>query len=105
MKMYCLALDLKDPALIEEFKRHHQPDIIWHKVMENIRSHGVVTEGFLFGTRMVMILRTTDDFSFQQKVALDKVNSPYRRRKSSCPDFRRRSRSRKWVLMEKIFEA
>jgi L-rhamnose mutarotase len=111
MKMYCLALDLKDdPALIEEYKRYHQPDIIWPEVMENIRTHGVLSEEiFLLGTRMVMVLQTTDDFSFEQKAALDKVNPSMQAWEELMWRFQKAvpqaKPGEKWVLMEKIFEA
>lgn len=111
MKMYCLTLDLKDdPALIEEYKRYHQPDIIWREVMENIRTHGVLSEEiFLLGTRMVMVLQTTDDFSFEQKAALDKANPAMQAWEELMWRFQKAvpqaKPGEKWVLMEKIFEA
>ena len=111
MKMYRLALDLKhDPALIEEYKRYHQPDIIWSEVMENIRTHGVLSEEiFLLGTRMVMVLRTTDDFSFEQKATLDKANPTMQAWEELMWRFQKAvpqaKLGEKWVLMEKIFEA
>lgn len=74
MKMSCLALDLKDPALIEEYKHYGRPDIIWPKVIENVRTHGVVSEDYLLGKRMVMVLQRTNVFSFGQKVALGKAS-------------------------------
>lgn len=111
MKMYCLTLDLKDdPALIEEYKRYHQPDVIWSEVMENIRTHGVLSEEiFLLGTRMVMVLQTTDDFSFEQKAALDKANPAMQAWEELMWRFQKAvpqaKPGEKWVLMEKIFEA
>ncbi len=62
MKTYCLALDLKDdPKLIAEYKRYHRPDQFWPDLITHIRSTGVISEQiFLLGTRMVMVLLTTD---------------------------------------------
>lgn len=111
MKTYCLALDLKDdPALIEEYKRYHRPDVIWPEVLQSICANGVISEQiFLLGTRMVMILQTSDDFSFEAKAAKDKDNSTMRsweelmwRFQQPVPQARP---DEKWVLMEKIFEA
>jgi L-rhamnose mutarotase len=111
MKTYCLALDLKDdPALIQEYRRYHQPDVIWPEVMESIRAHGVLSEHiFLLGTRMVMVLQTTDNFSLEKKAAIDKENPAMQaweelmwRFQQPVPGART---GEKWVLMEKIFEA
>lgn len=111
MKMYCLALDLKDdPALIAEYKRYHQSDVIWPEVLQRIRASGVLSEQiFLLGTRMVMVLQTKDDFSFEAKAAEDQTSSTMRaweelmwRFQQPVPQARA---GEKWVLMEKIFEA
>lgn len=109
MKTYCLALDLKDdPALIAEYKRYHEPGHIWPEVVENIKSQGILSEEiFLLGTRMVMVLRTTDDFSFETKAALDQANSKMMEWeklmwKYQQPTLQARPGD-KWVLMEKIF--
>ena len=110
MKTYCLALDLKDdPELIAEYRSLHQPEMIWPEVVANIKSHGVVSEEiFLLGNRMVMVLRTTDDFDFDSKAAIDGANEKMRewedlmwRFQKPVPQARP---GQKWVLMEKIFE-
>ena len=69
MTTYCLALDLKDaPTLIAEYKRYHEPGVIWPEVVDRIKSDDVISEEiFLLGTRMVMVLRTEDHFSFEAK--------------------------------------
>lgn len=76
MKTYCLALDLHDdPELIAEYKRYHEPETIWPEVVANIKGQGILSEDiYLLGTRMVMVLRTTDDFSFEAKAATDQAN-------------------------------
>jgi len=111
MKTYCLALDLKDdPGLIAEYKRYHQPDVIWPEVLESIRATGVLSEQiFMLGTRMVMVLQTTDDFSFEAKAAQDQANSTLRTWEELMWHFQQpvpQARpGEKWMLMEKIFEA
>lgn len=111
MKTYCLALDLKDdPELIREYKRYHQPEHIWPGVMESIRKHGVLSEEiFLLGTRMVMVLHTTDDFSFEAKAAADGSNPKLREWEELMWRFQQAvpqaGPGEKWVRMEKIFEA
>lgn len=110
MKTYCLALDLQDnPELIAEYKRYHQPGNVWPEVVANIRDQGILSEEiYLLGTRLVMFLRTTDDFSFEAKAAADMANPKMReweelmwRFQKPVPQARP---GEKWVLMEKIFE-
>jgi L-rhamnose mutarotase len=110
MKTYCLALDLKDdPQLIEEYKTYHRPDRIWPEVVRSIKTDGVLSEEiYLVGTRMVMVLRTTDDFSFEAKA--EKVRSDPKmcaweqlmwKYQQAIPGAKP---GEKWVMMEKIFE-
>ena len=110
MKRYCLALDLKDdPQLIEEYKRYHRADYIWPEVVEAIKGDGVLSEEiYLAGTRMVMVLQTTDDFSFEAKAEKLRANPRMRvweelmwKYQQSIPGT---AQGEKWVMMEKIFE-
>lgn len=109
MKTFCLALDLHDdPDLIEEYKRYHHPEVIWPEVVENILSQGILREEiYLTGARMVMILHTTDDFSFQAKVASDQACAKMQEWEALMWRFQRSvpgaMSGAKWVLMEKIF--
>lgn len=111
MKTYCLALDLKDdPELIREYKRYHQPEHIWPEVVDSIRKHGVLSEEiFLLGTRMVMVLHTTDDFSFEAKASADRSDPKLRAWEDLMWRFQQAAPQakpgEKWALMEKIFEA
>lgn len=110
MKTYCLALDLKnDPNLIAEYKRFHQPDVVWPEVIENIRNNGIISEEiFLLGTRLVMVLRTTDSFTFEAKEATDRANPHMQAWEELMARFQQplpqALRGEKWVLMEKIFD-
>jgi L-rhamnose mutarotase len=110
MKLYCLALDLKDnPTLIAEYKRYHQADMIWPEVIANIKSQGIIGEEiFLLGTRLVMVLRTTDDFDFESKATIDLANSKMREWEELMWNYQQpvpqAKPGQKWVLMEKIFE-
>ncbi len=76
MKTYCLTLDLHDePDLIEQYKWYHRQENIWPEVVGNILSHGVLSEEiYLVGDRLVMILQTTEGFSFEAKKASDRTN-------------------------------
>ncbi len=109
MKTYCLALDLKDdPALIEEYRRLHQPGVVWPEVIEHIRGQGIVSEEiFLLGTRLVMVLRTAGQFSFEAKAVADQANPRMQEWEELMWKFQQRlppaSPGEKWVLMEKVF--
>jgi L-rhamnose mutarotase len=110
MKTYCLALDLKDdPQLIEEYKHYHRPDHIWPEVVEAIKADGVLNqEIYLVGTRMVMVLRTTDDFSFEARAKKLHSNPKMLAWEELMWKFQQAipgaKPGEKWVMMEKIFE-
>jgi L-rhamnose mutarotase len=110
VKTYCLALDLKDdPALIAEYRRWHQPEHIWPEVVRHIRQQGVLREQiFLLGTRMVMVIETCEDFSFEARNANDQASPVMRRWESLMNGFQQplpqAANGEKWVLMEKIFD-
>lgn len=110
MKTYCFALDLKDnPALIAEYRRWHQPGVIWPEVVEQIRSGGVLQETiFLLDTRMVMVLTTTDDFCLDTKRAQDRKSAVMQRWEALMDKFQQplpqAANGEKWMLMEKIFD-
>jgi L-rhamnose mutarotase len=110
VKTYCLSLDLQnDPDLITEYKKFHEPGTIWPEVVENIKSQGILSEQiFLIGSRMVMVLETTDDFSFEARAAADQANPKIREWEDLMWKYQKalpQARSgEKWVLMEKIFE-
>jgi L-rhamnose mutarotase len=111
MKTYYLTLDLKDDsALIDEYKRFHQPDHVWPEVLEQIRSNGVLSEEiYLAGVTMVMILRTTDDFSFETKLACDLANPKMQEWEKLMLKYQEPAAGapvgKQWILMEKVFEA
>lgn len=110
MKTYCLALDLQDdPELIAEYKRYHERENIWPEVVANIKGQGILSEEiYLLGNRLVMVLHTTDDFSFEAKSATDQANPKMQAWEKLMWKFQRpmpqAKAGEKWVLMEKIFE-
>ncbi len=109
MTTYCLALDLKDdPTLIAEYKRYHEPGVIWPEVVDRIKSDGIISEEiFLLGTRMVMVLRTEDNFNFEAKATIDRANGKMREWEELMWKYQQPTPQakpgEKWVLMEKIF--
>ena len=111
MKTYCLTLDLKDdPDLIEEYKRYHQPEHIWPEVLASIRSNGILSEEiYAFGNRLMMILHTADDFTFEAKAEREKDNLKMQAWEALMWKYQQAvpgsKPGEKWALMEKIFEA
>lgn len=110
MKTYCLTLDLQDdPELIAEYKRYHRPENIWREVAAEIKEQGILSEEiYLLGNRMVMILKTRDNFSFEAKIAADQTNPTIQAWEKLMWKFQKpmpqAKPGEKWVLMEKIFE-
>ena len=109
MKTYCLALDLHDdPDLIEQYKWYHRRENIWPEVVGNILSQGILSEAiYLAGTRLVMILQTTDEFSFGAKAASDQANPKMQEWEALMWKYQKplpgARPGEKWVLMEEIF--
>jgi L-rhamnose mutarotase len=60
----CFALDLVDDlALIEEYRRMHEPGAVWPTVIDHIRAQGVeAMEIWHRGDRLFMIIEAADDF-------------------------------------------
>ncbi len=67
-KRYCFTLDLKeDSTLIEEYKHWHKQEHIWPEIPKGIKQVGITNmEIFLHGTRMFMIMETTNEFDLEK---------------------------------------
>lgn len=106
---YCLTLDLKnDPALIAEYKRHHEN--VWPEIKQSLRDAGILDmEIYLLGTRMFMIIETTDSFSFAEKAELDRSNAKVMEWEALMGQFQQpfsadaRPEAR-WLPMERVFK-
>jgi L-rhamnose mutarotase len=107
-KRYCLTLDLKDdPALIAEYRRHHQK--IWPEIKSSIKDAGIVDmEIYLLGTRMFMIMEVDGVFSFDAKATADRANPRVREWEELMWKFQKplqqAKSGEKWLLMERIFK-
>ena len=65
MKTYCLALDLKhDPALIAEYKRYHEPDVIWPEVLRS-----EIAQMNAFDSQVALPVRVVEPALKQGKIA------------------------------------
>ena len=107
-KRYCLTLDLKDdPALIAEYKRHHEK--IWPEITKSIKDAGVLDlEIYLLGTRMFMVMEVNEQFSFDSKTRADLENPKVQEWEELMWKFQKplpnAKRGEKWLLMERIFK-
>ena len=107
MKKYCLCLDLKnDPVLIEEYKRYHRK--VWPEIKENIIASGIRSmEIYNIQNRLFMIMETRDDFSFEQKAAMDAANPRVQEWEDLMLTFQQplpgSAPGEKWAMMDRIF--
>jgi L-rhamnose mutarotase len=108
MKRYCLALDLKnDEALIKEYEAHHQK--VWPEILQSIRKAGIKQmKIYRTGNRLFMIMKTDDDFSFENKAAADASNKKVQEWEELMWKYQQAiplsKPGEKWVRMEKIFD-
>lgn len=107
MKRYCLALDLKDdPELIQGYEKLHEA--ISPEIRQSIVDAGIeVMDIYRVGNRLFMIMETDDDFSFEEKEAMDKANPKVQEWETMLWKYQQAlpfaKPGEKWVLMEKIF--
>jgi L-rhamnose mutarotase len=95
-----------DPKLIAEYKRYHEK--IWPEITKSIKDAGVLDlEIYLRGTRMFMILKVDESFSFEKKADADRKNPKVQeweelmwKFQSALPDAQP---GEKWLPMERIF--
>ncbi len=108
MKKYCLTLDLKDDAtLIAEYEAYHQN--VWPEILKSIKDSGIESmQIYRLGTRMMMLIEATDDFSFEKKGAMDAANPKVQEWEELMWKYQQAlpmaKQGEKWMLMEKIFE-
>jgi L-rhamnose mutarotase len=108
-KRYCLALDLKDDAmLIAEYEEHHRH--VWPEILKSIKESGIEQmEIYRTGNRLFMIMETKDEFNFEKKAVMDAANETVQEWERLMWKYQQAlpmaKRGEKWMLMEKIFEA
>ena len=107
-KRYCLALDLKDdPQLIAEYRRYHQK--IWPEIAKSIKDSGIEDmEIYQRGTRLFMIMKVHDDFSFDAKAKADASNPKVQEWEKLMWKFQQplpdAKPGEKWLLLDRIFK-
>lgn len=107
MQRYCLTLDLKnDPDLIEEYESYHRQ--VWPEIKQSILGAGILQmEIYRVENRLLMIMETMDDFSFEKKAATDAANAKVQEWEDLMWKYQQAlpfaQPGEKWVLMKKIF--
>ena len=108
-KRYVQTLELRDdPDMIEEYRKWHSEEYHWKEIRDGIKAVGILEmEIYILGTRLVMIVDTSEDFDWQ--TAMDKLATLPRQaeweafvaRLQGC---RADARSdEKWQMMERMF--
>ncbi len=107
MKKYCLALDLiDDPRLIEEYEHYHKNG--WPEIQASILDAGIEEmEIYRIQNRLFMIMLTHDDFDFNKKAEMDRVNPKVQEWEKLMWKYQQAlpngKPGEKWALMEQIF--
>lgn len=107
-KRYCQTLSLKNPILIEEYRKIHSEEKAWPEIRAGIRAVGILEmEIYILGSQLFMIIETPLDFDW--KIAMDKLSNlprqaeweKYVSKFQDCPYLS--SSAEKWKLMERMF--
>ena len=108
MRRYCLALDLQNDArLIAEYEDWHLK--VWPEIKRSIRESGIENmEIYRLADRLIMIIETADDFSFEKKAAMDADNPKVREWEELMWKYQRpfawAKPGEKWILTKKVFD-
>lgn len=107
MREYFLALDLQpEPSLIAEYEAWHQN--VWPEIRTSISESGIVAcDIYRVHNRLVMHLKTTDEFSFEHKASMDASNLKVQEWETLMWKYQQQipgsKPGEKWQLMENIF--
>ena len=107
MKQFCLALDLVDDAtLIAEYEAYHRA--VWPEIVKSITDSGIEQmEIYRTGNRLFMIIKASENFSFEKKSAADAGNPKVQEWEQLMWKYQQAlpgsKPGEKWILMDKIF--
>lgn len=108
MRRFVLTLQLRpDPILVQEYVARHRE--VWPAVLDSLRDSGILrSEIFLNGFQLIMVLDTTDEFSFERKAAMDQANTVVMQWEKEMAQFQAvddadTDASKRWVELENVF--
>ena len=102
-----LTLNLKDdPSLQEAYRRHHTR--VPAEIEGNLRAAGILEMHiYALGTRLLMVMEVSDDFSFERKARLDAANPAVQEWERLMWTFQDpipgAAPGEKWVVMDEIY--
>ncbi|NVK51260.1 MAG: L-rhamnose mutarotase [Cyclobacteriaceae bacterium] len=108
MKTFVLICDLKDePEAIEAYVTCHQ--VVSPEILESIRVAGILEmQIYRWKNRLVMIMKTDEDFSFEKKAQLDNANPKVQEWEAFVGQYQTNLPGTppnwRWALTEKIFD-
>lgn len=108
MKKYCLTLDLRnDPELISQYEEQHKR--VWPEIIDSIKDSGIINmQLYRFETRLFMIIKVDDHFTFEKKKVLDLNNPKVQEWEEMLWKYQQpllgSEIGEKWKLMDKIFD-
>lgn len=108
MKRYCLALDLKEEeSAIKAYDDYHKK--VWPEIKESLKEAGILDmEIYRLENRLFMILKTSLEFSFENKTKLDLANPKVQEWETLMSQFQKplpwSKPGEKWMLMERVFK-
>lgn len=109
-KRYCKTMELlKDPALIEAYKKAHAKGAAWPEITQGMKEIGIIDmEIYLLGTKLFMIMDTTADFDHDRamtELALKPRQSEWEAHMSQFQDSSAEATAdQKWQLMDRIYK-
>ena len=108
MQRFCQTMDLyDDPELIAAYVAEH--DHVWEEVKEGFRTVGILDmQIYLYGTRLFMIMDTTDEFDFERDYTRLGTLPRQAEWEAHMAKFQKArpedSPHEKWKLMKRIFK-
>ncbi|MDM8310368.1 L-rhamnose mutarotase [Phocaeicola barnesiae] len=108
MQRFCQTMDLyDDPELIAAYVAEHEH--VWEEVKEGFRTVGILDmQIYLYGTRLFMIMDTTDEFDFERDYTRLGTLPRQAEWEAHMAKFQKArpedSPHEKWKLMKRIFK-
>lgn len=108
MQRFVLTLNLRhDPALALKYEKRHQA--VWPAVLQSLQAAGVLrSDIYRVDYQLIMVLETSDDFSFERKAELDRNNPQVMQWEREMAQFQDVSdagtdASQRWQVLRNVF--